>query len=71
MLCYFLFIGGLFDLSFTEKTDDAFCFGTLRLDLPVRYLHIQLRCNETSATQSVGLLKVSVQGSCRHRFVFH
>lgn len=67
MLCYFLCIADLFTLSFTEEAEDAFCFGTLRLDLPVRYLHIQLRYREMNITQSIGLLKVSVQGSCRHR----
>lgn len=71
MLCYFLLISGLFILSFTEKVEDALCFGTLKLDLPVRYLHIQLRYGEMNVTESIGPLKISILGSCRHRLVFH
>ncbi|EJW86154.1 KDEL domain-containing protein-containing protein 2 [Wuchereria bancrofti] len=68
MSCYLLFAAGLFISSFTNGAENALCFGALRLDLPVRYLHIQLRYGETNITQSVGPLKVSVLGSCRHRF---
>ncbi|OZC12709.1 hypothetical protein X798_00341 [Onchocerca flexuosa] len=68
MLYYYVFITGLFISSFTEKAEDAFCFGTLELDLPVRYLHIQLRHGGTNATQSIGPLKISILGSCRYRF---
>ncbi|MCP9261049.1 Nucleolar protein 58, partial [Dirofilaria immitis] len=68
MLYYFVFVAGFFILSFTGKAENSFCFGTLRLDLPVRYLHIQLRHGGLNVTQSIGPLKISILGSCRYRF---
>ncbi|VDK32827.1 unnamed protein product [Gongylonema pulchrum] len=37
------------------------------LDLPVRYLHIQLRHGSLNVTESVGPLRVSIAGLCRYR----
>uniref|UniRef100_A0A915Q038 Glycosyl transferase CAP10 domain-containing protein n=1 Tax=Setaria digitata TaxID=48799 RepID=A0A915Q038_9BILA len=69
MCRYFVLIAGLFMLTPSMgKGEDALCFGTLTLDLPVRYLHIQLRHGELNITHSIGPLKVSVLGLCRHRF---
>ncbi|VDM25670.1 unnamed protein product [Toxocara canis] len=48
--------------------DDAICFGALTLDLPVRYLHIQLRNDGVNLTQSRGKLDISMSSHCRLRW---
>ncbi|VDN01479.1 unnamed protein product [Thelazia callipaeda] len=67
MLDYFLLATLLVVSNLGEKVDNALCFGALKVDLPVRYLHIQLRSGEKNITQSIGLLNISISGLCRYR----
>lgn len=71
MLFYLLLVAGRVTSLFTRKVESALCFGTLKLDLPVRYLHIQLRHDSFNITESAGPLKTSVLGACRYRLAFH
>uniref|UniRef100_A0A1I7WTU8 CAP10 domain-containing protein n=1 Tax=Heterorhabditis bacteriophora TaxID=37862 RepID=A0A1I7WTU8_HETBA len=46
---------------------DAICFGQLDLDLPVRYLHIQIRENNKNITKSHGSITMHINSpSCRY-----
>uniref|UniRef100_A0A915BQ13 Glycosyl transferase CAP10 domain-containing protein n=1 Tax=Parascaris univalens TaxID=6257 RepID=A0A915BQ13_PARUN len=55
-------------MQLAVSVDDAYCFGALQLDLPVRYLHIQLYENGVNVTESKGKLDVSLQTQCRLRW---
>lgn len=57
-------------MQLAVSVDDAHCFGALQLDLPVRYLHIQLYENGVNVTESKGKLDISLQTQCRLRLAF-
>ncbi|VDK41843.1 unnamed protein product [Anisakis simplex] len=49
----------------TVSDEHAICFGALSIDLPVRYLHIQLRDNGVNVTASRGKLDISLKTECK------
>ena len=51
-------------LCSSNGREGSLCSGVLTLDLPVRYLHIQLTRNGHNVTSSVGKLSTAVFGNC-------
>lgn len=71
MVTYVIFVlvltSNLCIISCSSQKEGSVCSGVLKLDLPVRYLHIQLTREGRNITFSPGIISAIISGDCRFR----